>query len=146
MPGWLKVLLIGAASGVLLFALAIGGFGWWLYSHRGEFREKGVAAEAKGTRFGVGKSSRACIDESLTRLERTSSIDFMQHADLEIFLRACLQSASRDPALCVGVPATGEIFPSVVWRNNTCAAHGKPGDQACGALLNAVQEVCHPAH
>jgi hypothetical protein len=141
MPRWLKILLVIGASGVLLLGLAIGGFVWWLNANREEFRKDGLAAEAEGERYGLGKSSPACIDESLTRLERSS---FLQQALLSIFLKSCLHSAPRDPALCAGVPATSEMVRSAFWRNEICAAHGKPGDQACARLLGAIQDVCHP--
>jgi hypothetical protein len=142
MPRWLKILLIFGASGALLLCLAIGGFAWWLHANGGALREKGIAFEAEGKEFGLGKSSDACIDESLTRLERTRGI--VQQALLGIFLKGCLRSAPRDPALCVGVPATSEILKSATWRNDICAAHGKRGDQACANLLGAIQDVCHP--
>jgi hypothetical protein len=142
MPSWLKVVLIVGASGVLLLAAAIGGFAWWIYAKRGELKEQGTAAMAEGKQYGLGKSSQECIDGSLTRLEHTSGI--MQHALLGIFLKSCLQSAQQDPSLCVGVPSTGEIFRSATWRNDICAAHGHPGDDACARLLGNIQEVCHP--
>jgi hypothetical protein len=142
MPSWLKVVLIVAASGILLLALAIGGFAWWIYAKRGELRAQGIAAEAEGKAYGTGKSSQACIDGSLTRLEHTSGI--MQQALLGIFLKGCLRSAPQDPALCDGVPSTGEIFRSVTWRTGICAAHGHPGDEACARLLGSIQDVCHP--
>jgi hypothetical protein len=142
MPGWLKVLLIIFASGALLLCLVIGGFAWWISANRGALREKGLAFEAEGKQFGLGKTSDACIEESLTRLDRTSGI--MDRALLGIFLKGCLQSAPRDPALCVGVPATSEIMKSATWRNDICAAHGKAGDQGCANLLGAIQDVCHP--
>jgi hypothetical protein len=142
MPSWLKVVLIVGASGVLLLALAIGGVAWWIYAKRGEFKEQGTAAMAEGKEYGAGKSSQACIDGSLTRLAHTSGI--MQQAFLGIFLKSCLKSAPRDPALCDGVPTTGEIFRSATWRNDICAAHGHSGDEACARLLGNIQEVCHP--
>ncbi len=143
MPQWIKVLLIAAGSGVVLLGLAIGGFAWWLSANRGALREKGIAAQAEGERFGGGKSSNACVDESLARLDRTSG--FVGQALLGIFLKGCLKTAPRDPKLCVGVPATSEILPSVSWRSGACAAHGKPNDEACARLLGAIQEVCHGA-
>jgi hypothetical protein len=143
MPSWLKIVLIVAASGVLLLAVAIGGFAWWLYAKRGELRAQGSAAEAEGKQYGLGKSSNACIDDSLSRLGHTTGI--VEQAVLGIFLKGCLRSASRDPALCDGVPTTGEIFRSATWRNEICAAHGHPGDEACARLLGNIQEVCHPA-
>jgi hypothetical protein len=142
MPRWLKLLLIVGASGALLLGLAIGGFAWWLNANRGELREKGIAVEAEGKQFGLAKSSHECIDESLTRLERTRGI--VQQALLGTFLKGCLRSAPRDPALCMGVPATSEILRSATWRNEVCVAHGKRGDQGCANLLGTIQEVCHP--
>jgi hypothetical protein len=142
MPRWLTILLIVGASGALLLGMAIGGFAWWLNANRAEFREKGAVAEAEGKQYGLGKSSHECIDESLARLERASGI--MQQALLGLFLKNCLLSAPRDPALCVGVPATSEMLRSATWRVDVCAAHGKPDDQACARLLGMIQEVCHP--
>lgn len=143
MPRWLKVLLVVGVSGALLLGVAIGGFVWWLNANRGKLREQGVAIEGEGREYGVGKSSDACIDESLARLEHTNGI--LQRALLGIFLRSCLRSAPRDPALCVGVPFTTEILRSAAWRNEVCAAHGKKGDEGCAALVGMIQEVCHPA-
>jgi hypothetical protein len=135
-------LLILGTSGALLLALAIGGFVWWLIANRAELRQKGIAAQAEGKQYGVDKSSHACVDESLTRLDRTGGI--IQQTMLGMFLKGCLRSAPRDPALCVGVPATSEMLQSAIWRTDTCAAHGKPGDEACARLFGMIQEVCHP--
>jgi hypothetical protein len=133
-----------AASGLLLVCLAVGGFAWWLNANREKLREKGVAAQTEGEHFGTGKTSEACVDQSVMRLDRESGI--VDQAMLELFLKACLESASRDPKLCVGVPATNEIFASASWRESVCAAHGKSNDQSCARLLTAIQEVCHAAH
>jgi hypothetical protein len=142
MPTWLKVVLIVGGSGALLLALVIGGFAWWLNANRDDLRAKGLAAQAEGQQYGTGKTSQACIDESLKRLDRTDG--FMQRAVLGMFLKSCLQSAPSDPALCTGVPATSEILRSATWRNDLCAAHGKPGDQGCANLVGMIQEVCRP--
>lgn len=140
MPRWLKILLVLGASGALLLGLAIGGFVWWFDANRGALREKGMAAEAEGKQYGLGKSSRSCIDESLHRLERADGM--MQQALLGAFLKGCLRGAPSDPALCVRVPAKKEIFQSATWRNDTCAAYGKPGNQACFNLVGMIQEFC----
>jgi hypothetical protein len=142
MPRWLKVLLVIGASGGLLLGLAIGSFAWWLTAHRRELREKGISVEAEGKAYGVGKSAHTCIDESLTRLERTPGI--VQSALLRMFVKGCLESATHDPALCLGVPATSDMFQSAIWRTNACTEYGKRGDEACANLLGAIQEFCHP--
>jgi hypothetical protein len=142
MPRWLKALLIVGGSGILLVGLAIGAFAWWLGANKGELRAKGVEAENRGREYARGKDSNACINESLVRLEHAGGI--VEQALLGVFLKRCLESAARDPGLCTGVPATKEIFQSASWRNEICAAHGKPNDQACGRLLGTIQEVCHP--
>jgi hypothetical protein len=143
MPRWLKIVLVVGASGALFFGIVIGGFAWWFRANRAELRERGKAAEAEGKQYGLGKSSNACIDESLARVASTRGI--MQQALLGVFMRGCLEGAPRDPALCVGVPATSEMMKSATWRNETCAARGKRGDQACFELVGTIQEVCHPS-
>lgn len=142
MPRWFKILFVFGASGAVFLALVIGGFVWWLHDNRDQLRAKGVAAEAEGKEFGVGKSSVACIDESLTRLPRTHG--FWEQAVLGMFMKSCVQSAPSDPALCEGVPAASDIWKTATWRNQFCAAHGKPGDQDCCNLVAKIQEVCHP--
>jgi hypothetical protein len=142
MRRWLKVLLIVGGSGIVLVGLAIGGFAWWLGAHKAELRAKGAEAESRGREYARGKDSNACINESLVRLEHAGGI--VEQALLRVFLKGCLQSAARDPGLCAGVPATKEILKSASWRNEICAAHGKPSDQACGQLFGTIQEVCHP--
>jgi hypothetical protein len=142
MPRWLKVMLIVGGSGVALVGLAVGGFVWWLVANKGELRAKGIEAENRGREYASGKDSNACINESLVRLEHAGGI--MEQAVLGVFLKGCLESAARDPRLCTGVPATNEIMASARWRSEICAAHGKPGDDACGRLLGTIQEVCHP--
>jgi hypothetical protein len=142
MPRWVKILLIIGASGAVLLGLAIGGVVWWFNANSAQLREKGLAAETEGKEYGLGKSSHACVDESFTRLERTSGI--FQRAALGVFLKGCLEGAPRDPDLCVGVPATNEILQSGRWRNGVCAARGKLGDDGCFNLIGMIQEVCHP--
>jgi len=142
MPLWLKIVVIMGASGTLLLGLAIGGLAWWLHANQRELRETGVAMAAEGKQYGSGKSSGACVDESFTRLERTSGI--APRALLGIFLKGCLLSAHRDSALCVGVPSTSELLKSFTWRNDVCARRGKPGDDGCFGLFRVIQEVCHP--
>jgi hypothetical protein len=68
----------------------------------------------------------------------------MEQAMLGVFLKGCLENAARDPRLCTGVPTTNEILQSARWRTEICAAHGKPGDEACARLLGTIQDVCHP--
>jgi hypothetical protein len=142
MPRWLKISVVLGASGALFVGLVIGGFVLWLHANRDQLRAKGRAAEAEGKQYGLDKSSHACIDESLTRLARTHG--FWEQAVLGMFLKSCVQSAPSDPTLCEGVPATDDIWKTATWRNQFCAAHGKPGDQDCCNLVARIQEVCHP--
>jgi hypothetical protein len=141
MPRWLKILLIVATSGVLLLGLSIGGLMWWLSSHRGELRAQGIEAEAQARRFAQGKNSTACIHEAIARLD--SAKGFVEQAVVNVFFKTCLSSAERTAELCVDVPPTSELLGSATWRVQTCAALGKPSDNACGRLMGAIQEVCH---
>jgi hypothetical protein len=146
MRGWLTFPV------VMLLAVAVGDFAWRIYwqcldwQHR-EAEELGAPFEAEGKQYGLGKSSNACIDESLTRADRVSGSMSKEESlhkvgQVKEFLRGCLQTAATDPALCEGVPVPSEFALSAMWQNNACAAHGRPNDRSCAELLRTIEEMC----
>jgi hypothetical protein len=139
---WLKVLIIMCAAGVLLLAAAVGGLVWWFNANKDRLRAQGDTVKAEAKAFARGKSSETCITEALARQARASG--FVQETLANVFLESCLETAARDPALCADVPRESEIMATVGWRSRACAQRGKDGDQACGRLMGAVQQVCNP--
>ena len=136
-----KILLILAGSGAALVALLGVGGVWWWHANRDRLRVQGAAIRQAGRAFGDHRDSAACLNESLLRLDRKSGL--VEDAYTNIFLKSCLATAARDPALCAGVPAEREIMASVRWRMSECSRYGRPKDERCGRLLSAIQDVCH---
>ena len=64
----LKIFLIVAGAIVLLVALAIGGFAWWLSSNKDELKAQGDQVKAEATAFGQGRNGEACLAEGLRQL------------------------------------------------------------------------------
>ena len=101
-PRWLKILLVLLGAAVGLLGLGMGGFAWWLSSHRAQLRAEGKQAEQAGQAYARNRDSSACVRESVARLGRTGG--FIEQALVGHFLEACLKSARRGPSLCTEVP------------------------------------------
>ena len=99
--------------------------------------------EEAGRAFGNHRASAACLSESFARLDHKSGL--IEDALTGVFLKSCLATADRDPSLCAGVPAASEILASVQWRMAECSRNGRPDDQRCARLLEAIQDHCHQA-
>lgn len=145
MPRWLKVVL-GILAALLLLCLLGSAAGYlWLESNKERLKGVGERAAAEGHDFGDGRDAEACVDEGLSRLAQRSSI--IDQAEHKLFLKACLETAARDPEFCRDVPAKGELtarglIASAGWAVGRCTAKGKAQDQDCTRLMQVVQEAC----
>lgn len=134
---------IGVVLGLVLIGGATcGGIFIWFQANADELRASGKATLREGASFGSGKDARACIDEGLRRLPAAQASGIVAEATNKVFVESCLKIAKVDDTFCVGVPPRDEIMQSATWAVQTCAAAGKPGDQACARLVGAIQERC----
>src|SRR6185369_9322719 len=142
MPKWLKVVLIIMGAGVLLVGTCAGAAAWWFNANKDRLAAVGQKAKTDGEVFGKGTNGAGCLTESLRRLD--ASKELMQRVELKMFLGACLKAAAPDPSVCEGAPPRGEIMKSVEWVQGRCTELGvSPNNlQACGGLMQAVQEHC----
>lgn len=145
MPRWLKVVL-GVLAALLLLCLAGGLAGYlWLENNKERLKGVGERATTEGHDFGDGRDAEACVDEALQRLSARSGI--VDQAEHKLFLKACLETAAREPEFCRDVPAKGElsaqsILTNAGWAIGRCTAKGKAQDQDCTRLMQVVQEAC----
>lgn len=139
-----KVAIVVVIGLVLVVGGTCGGIAFWLNAHGDELQAKGKVVMQEGAAFGKDKPARACVDEGLRRLALLDGI--MAEATNKVFVESCLKTATMDAQFCIGVPPRNEIMQSATWAVSTCAAYGKPGDQACSRLVGAIQERClkHP--
>ena len=136
----LKIFLIVVGAIVLLVALLIGGFAWWLSSNRDELKAMGDRAKAEATEFSRGRNGEACLAEGLRQLGACDGL--ICTVKTRVFLTACLEAAEPSPNLCEGTPASDSIIDSVKWRRNRCAeVHLDTGD--CQSLFGEIQDFCH---
>jgi hypothetical protein len=136
----LKIFLIVAGAVVLLVALLIAGFAWWLSSNKDELKAMGDQIKAEATGFGQGRNGEACLAEGLRQLAACDG--FMCSAKTRVFLAACLEAAEPSPNLCKGAPSSDSFVDSVKWRRHQCAqVHLDTND--CQSLFGEIQDFCH---
>jgi hypothetical protein len=136
----LKIFLIVSGAVVLLVALLIAGFAWWLSSNKDELKAMGDQIKAEATGFGQGRNGEACLAEGLRQLAACDG--FMCSAKTRVFLAACLEAAEPSPNLCKGAPSSDSFVDSVKWRRHQCAqVHLDTND--CQSLFGEIQDFCH---
>lgn len=133
----LAVLGVGAA---LVAALVVAGY-LWFQRNKDDLKRVGEEQLAAGSEFGRGRASPECVGEAIRRMDESSGL--FQEVGHKLFLRACLGTADQPADFCEGVPPKSEIMQSVKYALGACAALGRPGDQPCTRLVQAVQEQCH---
>jgi hypothetical protein len=136
----LKIFLIVTGAVVLLVALFIGGFAWWLSSNKDELKAMGDQVKAEATEFGQGGNGEACLAEGLRQLGACDG--FMCSVKTRVFLSACLEVAEPSPNLCKGAPSSDSIVDSVKWRLQQCAEVHLDTDD-CQSLFGEIQDFCH---
>lgn len=141
MPTWLKVVLAVVGLGVAgLVALGVGGY-LWLQKNKGALAETGKKAVDEGRAFGHGQAAPACIQQALR--QNDTDPGFVREVAHGLFLRACLAAAAEGSLDCTKVPRRDQLMASATWAVAECAALGRTNDQACGRLMQRVQEHCH---
>ena len=135
----IKILLIVLASIVALAGLVIVGAGTILYLNKDKLVEGAKDLMAEGAQFGEETDERGCLDEAMSRAEGAGNLGAIRPS---LFLGACLRAAAPAEGFCEGVPAPGDIMKTVSWAAERCAAAGRPNDQACTHLMQAVQRHC----
>lgn len=136
--------VLGILGGLLLLSLlSCLGLKLWIDANKDELMNMGVEAEAEGVDYGVGSDQSGCVGEGLSRLELCGEFDPMCEAENGIFLKSCLSAASPSEGFCDGVPAKNDILESATWAVGTCVNLGRAQDQACGRMLQSVQDHCH---
>lgn len=140
MPKWLKIVLVLMGGVALLCGASSAAGYWWFNENKDKLKGVGERAKAEGAAFAYEHDSEECVDEGLRRLAEHSGI--VDQAGHKLFLKACLEKAQRSPGFCAGVPPRSEIMASASWSVERCVAKGKPEDQSCARLMQAVQESC----
>ncbi|MDH3225514.1 MAG: hypothetical protein OEM67_00270 [Thermoleophilia bacterium] len=136
----LRIFLIVVGAVVLLVALLIGGFAWWLSSNKDELKAMGDRIKAEATGFGQGRNGEACLAEGLRQLDACDGM--MCAVKTRVFLTACLEVAEPSPDLCKGVPSSDSIVNSVMWLRHQCAEVQIDTDD-CQDLFGELQDFCH---
>ena len=140
MPRWLKVVLIVLAVVVLLCGLSSAGAYGWFNENKERLKGVGERAKKEGATFASQHSAEECVDEGLRRLSEHSGI--VDQAENKLFLKECLQRATRPAGFCDDVPAGGQIIQSATWAVHRCFAKGKTDDQNCARMMQVLQEIC----
>ncbi len=140
MPKWLKVVLVVLAVGLMLCGVCSAGAYWWFNQNKDRLKDVGDRAKGEGSAFAYEHDAEECVDEGLRRLQERSGI--VDQAEHKLFLEACLEKAKRPDAFCAGVPPRSELVQSATWAIDRCLAKGRPQDQDCARLMQAVQEAC----
>lgn len=141
-PAVWKIVLAVAAAGVLVLGLAVAGFVWWLDKNKDRLKAEGDAVEARGREFAQGADQAGCVAEARSRLKGAG---FMEQVRGRLFLSACLKAAKPTEGFCEGVPPGDSIMATVAYRLEKCADAPEGERDACGRLLDEVQEHCGKA-
>ena len=136
--------VLGILAGLLLVSvLSCVGLRMWFDANRDDLANMGQEAEAAGIEHGLTTDQVGCVDEALAQQADCGGFDPMCEAQNGIFLKACLSAAQANARFCDDVPQRSDIMDSAVWAVGTCANLGRPDDQACGRLMQNVQDHCH---
>ena len=138
-----KVVLGILAALLLVSILSCLGLKMWFEDNKDELANMGEEADAAGIEYGIGSDQAGCVGAGLSQQDGCGAFDPMCEAENSIWLRACLSAATPTPGFCDGVPEKSDIIDSATWAVGTCMNLGRPDDQACGRLLQQVQEHCH---
>lgn len=143
MPWWAGLLI---AFGVLaLLGLAVvGGVTWWFMSNKDRIVSESKDTMAEAQAYAASHDQNACVDEGLRKVAKCDG--FVCEAQTKIFTTMCLQEAQRTPGFCDDVPPPSEIMKTSRWVVAECERRGKPGNQRCSRLVQAVPEVCQSSH
>ncbi len=136
----LKIFMMVAGAIVLLVAILIGGFAWWLSSNRDDLKAQGDQIKAEATAFGQGRNGEACLAEGLRQLVACDGL--MCKVKTVVFLTACLEAAEPSPSLCEGAPPSDSILDSVKWLRQRFAEVHLDSDD-CQNLFGEIQDFCH---
>ncbi len=140
MPWWGILLII---FGVLAFLglLAIGGIYWWVTANKDRLLAVGEEGAREGETFASDREQSECVDEGIRKLSSCNGL--MCEAQVKIFTETCIREAEPTPGFCDGVPPKSEIVKASMWAINECSRRGKPNNQRCTRLVQAVLEACH---
>jgi hypothetical protein len=136
--------IVGVVVGLILIGVAACvGLGWlWLERNAASIGDLGARALAEGQSFGSGHTTEECVEQGLGRGAACATSDPWCRANASIFLRACLQVASRPPGFCDGVPRPLDVMAAGRWAMEYCAARGRARDQACLGMVSEIQVHC----
>jgi len=137
-----KIALILCLGALIALIATCGGLKVWFEANKDELKNMGEEADAAGIEFGLGSDQPGCVREGLDRKDSCGAFDPMCEAEVGMFVKACLATATPTEGFCDGVPSKTDILESATWAVGTCANMGRPDDQSCGRLMQRVQEHC----
>lgn len=136
----LKILLIVAASCLLLLVVTLWAFFRYVGSHKDEWLSKGRDTMQEGREAGRTKRDAECLDQAVA-MHREGDSGFAG-LGARLWLNGCLQTATPTPEFCRDVPAADDIAGSIGWQMTECGKHGLAGNSACGGTMSEVQKHC----
>lgn len=140
MPGWLKVLLIILAIGILLVVGVIAAGGIWFYRNKDALKAKLDTVTTEARDFGKNTDNQGCVNESISRYKAEPGItSAMSNA---IFVRICLDNSRPTPGFCESVPKQREFMKAAQWKKDQCQRAGLERDSYCESLFTPVQQFC----
>jgi hypothetical protein len=135
------IIVLSIVGGLILVgALIVGGFSYWVYKNKDKFVQSVEQPMKDGKEFGAKTNSEGCLNEALSRHKRDNSI--MGRISTTTFLTVCLEASSPSSGFCDSIPARGEIMKSGSWAIKKCGEVGLQNDQGCQQLFGAVQAYC----
>jgi hypothetical protein len=140
---WVWLLLVFGVLTILGIAV-IGGIVWWFSANKDRLIAEGKSANEEAATFAASHDQSACVDEGLRKVMPCDGI--MCEATTKVFTEHCITQATPTPGFCDGVPAMGEIMNTSRWVVAECQRRGKPNNQRCQRLVQAVPEACHRKH
>jgi hypothetical protein len=142
MPKWLKIMILVAIGGCVVFGAGSALAYRWFKGNLAGWSESAKVQGDAGAAFGKGKASDACVAEAVRQLRISNSFsDELAH---KFFLKACLGAATQPAGWCDDVPDKSELLGSVSWSLKKCTEVDMLNDQTCNRLMQTIQEHCHP--
>lgn len=128
--------------GLLFLALvvAVVGAGWYFYSHRLEYLQKGAAITTEGQTFGRTARESQCVDRALADYQRQRNI--VNGLRSALWIDGCLETSTVEASFCEGVPNPADTGAIEQWQKAQCIKANIEPDTGCRSVLTSVARYC----
>jgi hypothetical protein len=136
-----KTIVIAGCSGIMLIALiavavVVGIFFLGVSSMADKM-------ESEGTEYGMNADQQTCLDESLSRLNKTKkSGNTLKQREVQMFIYGCFQTSRESANFCSDMPKDNSFFTVRRWADDQCQRRGLSDVRSCESVFIEVSNSC----